>query len=359
MADASKLLDKQVLKTLIPANALNAENFQELASKARMEELPPGRFLFKKGDLDRKTVYLLSGEVELIGDGGAPRVVRGGGADARHPLANQQPRQASARTRTACTVTRFDSDLLDILLTWDQLSGIEVSDITLAEEEPDEEAGGDWMTRILQSKAFLRIPPANIQAMFMRLQEMPVKAGQVIIRQGDDGDYYYIISRGRCKVTRESASGSSVTLAHLSDGDAFGEEALLSEAKRNATVTMDTDGLLMRLSKKDFEELLKAPMLHEVDLEQAREMVKNGAVLLDVRLESEHRAGAIKGSQNIPLFMLRLKAESLDPSRRYICYCETGRRSSAAAFLLSERGFDSCVLKGGLQAMPQGASGGR
>jgi CRP-like cAMP-binding protein len=303
--------------------------------------------------MDRKTVYVLSGEVELVGDSTVV-VVRGGSAEARHPLANQQPRQMTARTRTNCSVIRFDSDLLDILLTWDQLSGIEVSDITLAQEDAvEEDSGGDWMTRILQSKAFLRIPPANIQAMFMRLQELPVRSGQTIIKQGDEGDYYYIICRGKCKVMRESATGSSVTLAHLSDGDAFGEEALLSEAKRNATITMETDGLLMRLSKKDFEELLKAPMLRDVTLDEAKEMVKKGAILLDVRLESEHRAGSIKGSQNIPLFMLRLKAETLDPHKKYVCYCETGRRSSAAAFLMSERGFDSCVLRGGLQAIPQ------
>ena len=358
MADAGKIVDKQILRSLVPANALNAENFQELSSKARLEDIPAGRFLFKKGEMDRKTVYVPSGDVEIAGDG-ETKVVKGGTPEGRQPLANKQPRQMTARTRSNCTVTRFDSDLLDILLTWDQLSGIEVSDITVSDrvvEEDEEDSGGDWMTRILQSKAFLRIPPANIQHMFMRLQEVPVKAEQAIIKQGEEGDYYYIICRGKCKVTRESASGSSVTLAQLSDGDAFGEEALLSEAKRNATITMETDGLLMRLSKSDFEELLKAPMLHDVTLDEAKEMVKNGAVLLDVRLESEHKAGSIKGSQNIPLFMLRLKAESLDSGKKYVCYCETGRRSSAAAFLMSERGFDSCVLRGGLQAIPQVAA---
>ena len=358
MADAGKIVDKQILRSLVPANALNAENFQELSSKARLEDVPAGRFLFKKGEMDRKTVYVLTGDVEILGDG-ETKVIKGGTPEGRQPLANEQPRQMTARTRSNCTVTRFDSDLLDILLTWDQLSGIEVSDITVSDrpvEEDEEDSGGDWMTRILQSKAFLRIPPANIQHMFMRLQEVPVKAEQAIIKQGEEGDYYYIICRGKCKVTRESTSGSSVTLAQLSDGDAFGEEALLSEAKRNATITMETDGLLMRLSKSDFEELLKAPMLHDVTLDEAKEMVKNGAVLLDVRLESEHKAGSIKGSQNIPLFMLRLKAESLDSGKKYVCYCETGRRSSAAAFLMSERGFDSCVLRGGLQAIPQVAA---
>ncbi len=351
MAHAKNLVDKAILRTLVPAQSLNAENFQELSSKAVVEEIPAGRVVFKKGDTDRKSVYVLSGDVELIDDSGKSKIIKGGSSEARHAIANQQPRQLTAKARNKVSITRIDSDLLDILLTWDQLSGIEVAEVSSAPQSEAE--GGDWMTRILQSKAFLRIPPANIQHMFMRLQELPMKAGQVVISQGEAGDYYYIICRGRCKVQRESANGASVTLAHLSDGDAFGEEALLSEAKRNATITMETDGLLMRLSKVDFEELLKAPMLNEVDLEGAKEMVKDGAVLLDVRMETEHKAGSIKGSINVPLFMLRLRAEGLDASKPYICYCETGRRSSAAAYLLSEQGFDSFVLKGGLQAIPR------
>jgi rhodanese-related sulfurtransferase len=76
-------------------------------------------------------------------------------------------------------------------------------------------------------------------------------------------------------------------------------------------------------------------------------------------MESEHKAGSIKGSINIPLFMLRLKSEGFDSSKRYICYCETGRRSQAAAYIMSEAGFDSHVLKGGLQAITQSQAQGQ
>jgi CRP-like cAMP-binding protein len=349
----AQMVDKSVLGQLVPPNALNAENFQELARKAVVEELPAGKVFLKQGEADRKTIYLLSGDVELFDSDGVQGSITGGSDQARHPLANQQPRQVSLRAKSSIAITRFDSDLLDILLTWDQLSGIEVSDISFENDDDGEGDSGDWMTRILQSKVFLRIPPANIQAMFMRLQEFPVNADQDIIKQGDPGGYYYIISRGKCLVTRQAPSGSKVVLAHLSDGDAFGEEALLSDRERNATITMETDGLLMRLSKDDFEELLKAPMLNTVDIEQAKGMVRAGAVLLDVRLESEHQAGAIKGSLNIPLFMLRLKSETLDAQKKYICYCETGRRGQAAAYLLTERGFEGYVLSGGLQSIPK------
>ena len=138
MADG-QLVDKNILKTLVPANALNAENFQELAGKAFVEELAPGKTVFKIGEVDRKTTYLLEGEITLSDDSGGSSTIRGGTDAAKHPLANMQPRKQTAKTKTACKITRFDSDLMDILLTWDQLSGIEVNEIQVDEDEEDEE----------------------------------------------------------------------------------------------------------------------------------------------------------------------------------------------------------------------------
>ncbi len=343
----TNLVDKSLLKSFVPPSALNAENFQELAGKAVIEEVAAGNAIFKPGDVDRKTIYLLEGEIELSTEAGEKSIVKSGTDISKHPLANHQPRKHTAVTKGPSKITRIDSDLLDILLTWDQLSGIEVDEI--ATEEEDEEAdGGDWMTRILQSKTFLQVPPANIQAMFMRIQEITVKAGETIFKQGADGDFYYIIKTGKCKVTRTAKTGSELTLATLSDGDAFGEEALLTEAKRNANIIMTTDGSLMRLSKEDFNELLKEPNLKWVSNAEAEALVKDGAIWFDVRLDSEHKTTGIEGSINIPLFMLRLKADSLDPEKKYVLYCDTGRRSSAAAYLLSERGQQAYCLKGGL-----------
>src|SRR3972149_9627197 len=184
----SELIDKILLKSLVPASALNSENFQELAGKAFIETLPAGKAIFKQGDNDKKNVYLLEGEVVITPPTGQPTLVKSGTPVAKHPLANQQPRRHSATTKVPSKVTRIDGDLMDILLTWDQLSGIEVGEVQTDENKGEGEDEGDWMTRILQSKAFLQVPAANIQAMFMRIQEIPVKAGQVIINQGDDGD---------------------------------------------------------------------------------------------------------------------------------------------------------------------------
>jgi rhodanese-related sulfurtransferase len=230
------------------------------------------------------------------------------------------------------------------MLTWDQTGSYEVSELR-------GEAGGgdDWMTTLLQTKAFHKIPPANIQAIFMRLQQVNHKAGDVVIKQGDEGDFFYVITRGKCVVTRETPlNKEGIRLAELQVGDTFGEEALISEAKRNATVAMETDGSLMRLGKDDFRKLLNEPMLDWVDADQAEKVVREGGQWLDVRLPSEFEAYHNEGAINVPLYFIRLKLKTLDSSVKYVVCCDTGRRSSAGAFILNERGFQTFVLKGGL-----------
>jgi rhodanese-related sulfurtransferase len=185
----------------------------------------------------------------------------------------------------------------------------------------------------------------------MRMESVHQKSGQVVIQQDDPGDYFYIIKEGRCLVTRATpANPKGVKLATLSVGDSFGEEALISDSKRNATVTMLSDGHLMRLNKDDFNSLLNEPLLDWVDYAEAKQLISQGALWLDVRLPAEYKSKHIKGSINIPLIFLRMKANSLDDSKKYIIYCDTGRRSSAASFLLNEKDIESCVLKDGVDS---------
>jgi len=341
--------DLDVLKTLIPMNSLAPDNFRELAAKTRILNLPAGEMLFRQGDQDADTLYLLTGEVGLTtADDDAERVIAAGTDKARYALAQLKPRQYTGVAKTDITVARLPSALLDRLLTVDQATGYEVTEFDGGQDT-------EWMWRLLSNKAFNILPPENINAMFARLQPVEARAGQVIVRQGDPGDYYYLIKSGRATVTRKSDAGKVGLLSELGEGDAFGEEALLSGAARNATVIMKTDGVLMRLAKQDFDALLKAPVVKWVGYDAVRALVKAGAGLIDVRLEDEHRAGAIPGSVNLPLYLLRLKASSLELQRRYIIYCQTGSRSCVAAFLLSQRGFDVCALQGGLDAVPRTA----
>lgn len=342
-APQKKFSGNEILRDLIPLNALTRDRFREIKGNLTIEDISAGSYLFGQGDRDNRSIYLLDGVINFIDISGRVTGVVSAGTDpARYPLANQQPRIITARAATKSVVATIDSTLLDVMLTLDQSTTTDTSSLCT-------DAGEDWMTRVLQSEAFIKLPPADIQRLLQTLQSVPFNAGDVVIRQGDEGDYFYIVRDGSCSVSRlASSEGWDVPLAELGKGDCFGEEALVSEATRNATVTMLTDGTLMRLSKKDFVELLKKPLVHDIDYELASAIVKDGGIWLDVRLPDEHSNHAFENSTNVPLASIRDKAATLSSRNKYVIYCDTGRRSAAAAFLLSQRGLDVCVLDGGL-----------
>ena len=331
------------LSSLVPLNALSQDNLKEIAQKAQRINVASGRYLFRDGKKPAAHLFLLDGEVELIGNEGVEKSLRAGTAEARQSLEHVVPTATAAKATSNVTAVAVDRDLLDLMLTWDQTGDYHVQELSESGEETDDT---DWMMRLLQTDCFRRIPPANIQAIFMRMEPVSFKAGDKVIKQGDPGDYFYIVRDGRCIVTRATKTKpEGVRLAELGPGDSFGEEALISNKERNATVTMLKSGTLMRISKEDFTSLLNEPLLDYVTLDDAIELVESGAQWVDVRLPPEFEAGHIGGAINIPLFFLRKRAESMDTATEYIVYCDTGSRSSAASFLLSERGFQARVLR--------------
>ena len=337
-----KFSGQEILRDLIPLNSLTESRYKEITGSLTIEDITAGSYLFSEGDRDNRSIYLLDGVVNFIDSSGKVTGTISAGTDpARSPLANQQPRLVSARAITKSVIACIDSTLLDVMLTLDQSAEGKSKQGTRASE--------NWITRMLQSEALIKLPPPDIQRLLLKLESINVKAGDVIIRQGDEGDYFYIIREGKCAVTRlASGKGWDIPLAELSTGDCFGEEALVSEVKRNATISMVADGTLMRLSKQDFVAILKKNLVHYVDYEQATAAVQAGGIWLDVRLADEYSRHSIDSSINVPLFMVRDRAHGLDPEKEYIICCDTGRRSAAAAFLLSQRGLEVRVLEGGM-----------
>lgn len=331
-----------------PLNSLNPENIKEIAGKLGVIEIPKGGNVFLKGDSNDDHLFLYEGEVELREGDKPAKTIKAGSDEALVALAHIIPRNFSAVAKSNVTVISINSDLLDLMLTWDQTGSFQVEDL-------DMQTNDDWMSRILQTEAFHRIPPANIQAIFTSLEDVSYKPGDAVIKQDEPGDYFYIIKSGRCMVTRRMPGQSKeIKLAELRAGDSFGEEALISDATRNATIVMLTSGTLSRLSKEQFLELLNEPMLEKVDYSAARAKVDGGdAEWLDVRLPAEHESAHIRGDLNIPLIFLRMKAATLNKDKHYVVYCDTERRSSSASYLLNERGYNTSVLINGLKDIPK------
>jgi len=277
MAVPNTKTDDALLKNLVPLNTLSDEQLGNLLSRIVVEKAKKGDYLFREGDTDHQNIYLLSGTIALLSGQKEMDLVSSGTQTARFALAHQLPRKHSAQARTAVTYVRIDSRMLSDMLARSHSASYEVSLI----EEP---SSGDWMSLLLQSPVFQQIPPANLQRVMMRMEEIQVSAGDVIITQGEEGDYFYLISKGECSVTRTPEAGHApVELAKLRAGKGFGEEALISNKPRSSSVTMLTDGILVRLNKQDFIELVKQPLSRTLSYANASKSVDDGALWLDVR----------------------------------------------------------------------------
>ena len=181
-----------LVRDLVPINGLPAQYQTEVIHQSEVIKVKKRQFVFRQGDRDKWAYYLLTGNLDLIADDQLVKQMTGETDAARYALSQLQPRQMSAKATSAVSVLRVDRHLLDKLLTLDD-SGeggeVEVADI-------DSEESMDWMTRLLQSELFARIPPANIQKIFTTMESVEVSAGDVIVEQGTPGDYYYLIQSG-------------------------------------------------------------------------------------------------------------------------------------------------------------------
>lgn len=343
---------------LEPVSALPAERQAELAGLCRQMKFPRGSDPLAGLETRGQLVYLLAGELKIDLPGGGSLLLVGACGDARWPLGRHGGMPRSGKAITALELLLLDKTQLDILLTWEQLSlhaGLPAH--AALKTGSDAVRTGLFSARDLVSGALACLPPANIQEMLRRLERLAVRRGELVVRAGEAGEHYYVIESGRCEVTR-AVGGTDLLVAELKAGDAFGEEALLSGEPRNASVRMKTNGVLWRLAKPDFVALLQAPLLHAIRFSVAQERVAAGhAVWLDVRYPAEYARDGLPGAINIPLNEVRSAFAALDGGRQYIVYCQSGRRSSAAAFLLAQSGLDACWLEGGLDAVRAGDSG--
>ena len=325
------------IRQLIPVSSLSSVIQDQLIRQSEVIMIPGGNSLFEQDEKSEKLFYLLAGDVDLLSDGQLVRTISAGAEDAR--VAINQNLSSSAIAKSRAVLLMVDQSLLERLTILDSKVDLFADSDRL-----------DWVDQFLSSEVFAQIQPTNIHKVFNRLDDMIVKSGDQVVTQNMPGKYFYIVREGRCIVSRHNYdSGETITLAELEIGGCFGEEALLSDQKRNNTVTMQTAGKMMRLARKDFDKLILQPSLSKLDFRQASSRVKQGAMWLDVRFEDEYTQSHLKYSQNAPLTRIEDETVKLVKEQAYILYCDSGLRSSAAAEILGKRGFNVSVLDGGLR----------
>lgn len=339
----SSSIDIKQLKGFIPFDYLTTACIKDLASQFRAHQLEKGKILFKRSNEDPECHFLISGTIDLADENFNINQIVSGSEDNYLALDNSALiHRTSAITTTDCQIYSINRDYLDLVTTWSQLS----EDID--EQDPDIEdfESPDWMDALLRSPLFSQIPAANIQKLLIRFKERQVVIGEVIVKENDHGDDFYVIKDGRAIVTQGDGHKEK-TVAAIQTGDCFGEDALIAESERNATVTMASNGSLMVLGKEDFDELLKKPIIKSITIEELHIQMDegdSGTVIIDVRHPQEFRHDRLKGSDNVPLNHLREKLKTMNPDFHYVVCCDGGRRSEVAAYIMTESGFNAVCL---------------
>jgi rhodanese-related sulfurtransferase len=331
------------LAALTPLAGLSRDRLQQLADMAVIERAPRGSDPLQ-GREPGRSVFLLQGELLLAFEGGGTLVVVGGTGEGCHAVNRRRQPVVRSKAITDVDLLALDDDMLDTLATWDQAVRGDARFVT-----------GAFALSSLRSGALAQLPAAHIEELLKRFERLRIKRGEAVIHEGEEGDYYYLVGTGRFQVERV-VGGAKVVLAELKSGDAFGEEALVSDAKRNATVTALSEGELLRVRRADFNQLLREPLLRRLTFTDAAHKVRGGALWLDVRYPSEYQYDKLPGAINVPLAEVRNMFGVLDRTREYVAYCQSGRRSAAAAFLFAQRGFRVWLLEGGLKRAAQRSS---
>ena len=323
------------IQHFVPFDELSEQAIEELMPHFRQHELGAKKILFKRGIHDDECHFLLSGEIDLADESFNITKVKGDddenflALDGSHPI-----HRCAGITQSPCSFFSIKRQYLELITTW--------AELRQSYEQEDDQS--DWLEALLTSNLFNRIPPANIQQLLTKFKEKQVKLGDEVIKEGDEANECYVIKAGKAVVSRKHGNKQE-TLAALSTGKLFGEDALVSAMPRNASVTMSSDGELMVLTKEDFDTLLKKPVLEYLNEDELQQLIDDGdtgTVIIDVRTPQEASANPIPKARNIPLAQLREHLSEL--SLEFVHVLMGEGRGEAAAYILSEAGFQTKVL---------------
>jgi CRP-like cAMP-binding protein len=319
-----------------------------ISKKLQHVEFHEGTELIKEGS-PAEYFYLISkGEVEILKDtkwGQKARinVIGQGKAFGEMALITSSPRYCSVKAKTDVELLKLHKkDFKEIVNTDPVISRMsgKIVDSYL------------YFDQLKTLQPFALLDPEKMDALTDKLEEKKYEPGENIIIQGETGDTYYIIKSGKAAVLKKMLTDEPEHVATLEAGNGFGEEALITNSKRNATVKAIDKTIVWTLSKSDFDSVMTSSFLEEVDPEDVLSETSEQSNYLDVRMRMEFDEEHIPDAINIPLDELRNRYSELDPSREYYVYCLVGSRSASATFLMNSQGFKAKNIKGGILDWP-------
>ncbi len=354
--------DLNITETLMgkysPLSQLSKKYLSQVIKRSQVMTFEGGETIFEKSHDLPFTYYLLKGKIKA-----RKGLLSGETIDAQsqrclNPINSSIPDGVSVKALESGHILMIDTKFMDRALGWTVAEAKKEQEEktpkkkapTLAPEAVTEQGEFDpehfdWIASLLEFPLFFNLPPSNIDKIFEKFERVEVLEDQVIIQEGDEGDYFYLLVEGSARVV---IGGHGDKPIRLSKGSYFGEEALVSDTVRSASVIMNEDGVLARLDKTSFQSLLHDPLVKSVTdagFRQARAEKPEQTVLMDIRSKGEFEYAPLPTCMHIELGDLRQYISKLDKSKTYYLSEEGGQRSDIAAHILSQNNMNVYVIR--------------
>lgn len=228
---------------------LSREAFLALAEALVLRTFPPSTAIVTEGEPGRSMFAVVEGRAEVRRNMGGNQQLAVGSLGAGEffgemALVSEGKRLASVVATEPTTLLEFPRERLD----------------SLAQRHPPlAQAVHDYYQERLLANAlrtnplFTTLTPEHRQAVAQAFELKSVPTGHVFLQQGQRGEAFYLLLRGRVTPSLRMPDGRESALAHLQEGDVFGEISLLLGQPASATVRADTPSTVLRLGREEFE----------------------------------------------------------------------------------------------------------
>lgn len=334
--------EAHIIRKMVPFSTMPNSIFKVICDKIVLENVRSGAFLFKRGDTEKELVYLLKGEVSLEVDKLKMEVIKAGTESARFALAHQLPRKVNGVAKGSVQCARLNS----VYITAPDPAVLKKHQSDAAEKENGKESAKDWMNTLMMIPNLRALQPSQLSKINEHLEEVRYREGEVVVRQGEAAEYYYLIKIGECLLSHKAATpDQTLTVTKLKMWDSFGAEALISDSCCSQTVTALDDLCLLRINKENFLNLIKQPLIRFIDEQEVEFLLARGGVLLDVRTAADYETSHAPQAINMPLLSLRNDLQQLDKGRPVVVISDDQNLSASAVFVLLSYKFSACVSK--------------
>jgi len=235
-AEAASIMSRLSKNVLF--KVLDEEQTKTIVLAVKKMEFPAGAEIIKQGDKVAESFYIMEkGECEALVNGTSVKLYSEEGAFGELALLYNAPRAATVVAKTDAIVWALDRNTFRNIVI-----------VSNAERRRTYE-------EFLQSVPLLKNLDANERSAIADvLEPQYFDPGTVIIKEGDEGDYFYLLEEGEVKAEASSVAGGLIT--YSKPGDYFGELALLTNEPRKATCTALKRSKIAAIDRDSFNRLL-------------------------------------------------------------------------------------------------------